>query len=153
MTDDRPYVDKQRSSPVSALPDATKSSKLNASNILRSREFRRDSRVPTTLSSPVSVYLKRFSPRLSPVSTTSVLPCKLHRIACRDVSQLSVLFSSSLLYDRVIRRENAGLLFSLAVVTQITCGSLDYRNFSNNAVPLSRVFFFRFRFSRKVRVL
>lgn len=55
-----------------------------------------------------------------PVSTTSVLPCKLHRIACCDVSQLSVLFSSSLLYDRVVRRENAGLLFFLAVVAQIT---------------------------------
>lgn len=84
------------------------------------REFRRESRIPTTLSSPPSKYLKRFSPSLSPVSTTSVLPYKLHRIACCDVSQLSVLFSSSLLYDRVVRRENAGLLFSLVVVTQIT---------------------------------
>jgi len=48
--------------------------------------------------------ISNHSPSLSFVSTTPVLPCKLHRIACRDVSQLSTPFSSSPLRGRVIER-------------------------------------------------
>lgn len=131
--------------PVSVLPDATKRSKLNASNASSGRrEFRRDSRVPTTLSSLacLRVFETILSVSLPRVDDLSVLPCKLHRIACCDVSQLSVLFSSSLLYDRVIRQENAGLLFSLAVVhTDHVVDRSITEIFPNNAVLVARVLF------------